>query len=85
MSLDCVNKMADYLKYFSHFVLKISLDLMKSSEVKKAGERSNYYPIDCRNPRFLKSFNAGQSTNVCMHVPFDLFLSLENWRSQNKH
>ena len=44
MSLDCVNKMADYLKYFSHFDLKISLDLMKSSEVKKAGERSNLLP-----------------------------------------
>ena len=40
MSLDCVNKMADYLKYFSHSVLKISLDLMKSSEVKKAGDQS---------------------------------------------
>ena len=79
MSLDCVNKMADYLKYFSHFVLTISLDHMKSSEVRKAGERYNYYPIDFyRNPRFLKSFNAGQSTNVCMHIPFDLFLSLEN-------
>ena len=44
MSLDCVNKMADYLKYFSHFVLTISLDHMKSSEVRKAGDWSNSVP-----------------------------------------
>ena len=30
------------LKIFQPFCLKISLDLMKSSEVKKAGEGSNY-------------------------------------------
>ena len=32
--------MADYLK-IGHFVLMISLDLTKSSEVRKAGDQSN--------------------------------------------
>ena len=34
--------MADYL-ISHHFVLTISLDPMKSSEVRKAGDQSNYY------------------------------------------
>ena len=38
---DRQNKMADYYK-IDHFVLMISLDLMKSSEVRKAGDRSKY-------------------------------------------
>ena len=57
MSLDCVNKMADYLKYFGHFVLKISLDLMKSSEVRKAGDR--YKCLYCDEKVFFFGFLSG--------------------------
>ena len=39
-----LEQMADYLNIM-HFVLTISLDLMKSSEVRKAGDESIYVKI----------------------------------------
>ena len=59
ISLDHYNKIADYLINQS-FCSDNSLDLMKSSEVRKAGDPSNY----CIFPQILDQHNGRKNVYI---------------------